>query len=307
MSNWQVKITQDGSVTFFSQEFGEAYHSLQGAKQEAFDKFATVTQLPQKAQSGHIALLDICYGLGYNTAAALETIWTANPHCQVDCYGLDIDPRVPIAALALETFRQWSPSVQSALKAMVSALPEISLEMSLEMSAFEQSCHDPRLNAQLMIGDARQRIQELKGRSLRFDAIFLDPFSPQRCPQLWTVEFLTLVAGCLGPVGTLATYSRSAAVRAGLIAADLSIGTMPVRPSSPSGTWAQGTLAAWSGVNLPALSPMEQEHLQTRAAIPFRDPSLGDSAKAILVRQKQEQYLSPMASTSSWRKRWKLS
>jgi tRNA U34 5-methylaminomethyl-2-thiouridine-forming methyltransferase MnmC len=78
------KLTSDGSFTFFSQEFTELFHSHFGARQESFQKFAYPTQLQIQAQKPVLRLLDICYGLGYNTAAALQTIWQINPDCQVE-------------------------------------------------------------------------------------------------------------------------------------------------------------------------------------------------------------------------------
>jgi tRNA U34 5-methylaminomethyl-2-thiouridine-forming methyltransferase MnmC len=51
---------------------------------------------------------------------------------------------------------------------------------------------------------------------------------------------------------------------------------------------------------------MEQEHLQTRAAVPYRDPNLSDRPEVILQRHQQEQQRSTLESTSSWRRRWQI-
>ncbi len=77
------KVTEDGSSTFFSTEFGECYHSTSGAREEAEKKFILSSRLAAKAdQSNNLKILDICYGLGYNAAAALAAIW------QLSCAGL---------------------------------------------------------------------------------------------------------------------------------------------------------------------------------------------------------------------------
>lgn len=283
---WQPRPTADGSLTFFSPEFGETFHSLEGARQEAFEKFAIATALPTKAQAPHLQLLDICYGLGYNTAAALEVIWHHNPACQVTVVGLELDLRVPQAALAV--MPPWSGSVQAILEGL----------------AQRQQVTKPQCEAHLLIGDARQTIQDLVRQGFQADAIFLDPFSPQRCPQLWTVEFLNLVAQCLAPEGYLATYSRAAAVRSALREVGLHIGTIPIETPRPRKEWAQGTVARWQAAQLIPLSPMEQEHLQTRAGIPYRDPHLQDSAPIIRARRQAEQQASRRESTSRWRHRW---
>jgi tRNA U34 5-methylaminomethyl-2-thiouridine-forming methyltransferase MnmC len=286
MTAWIPQPTQDGSYTFFSEEFGEAFHSHQGAKAEAFQKFADATQLKQKAQQSSIRLLDVCYGLGYNTAAALEVIKEVNPNCNVEVYGLELDPTVPIGAVTPELLQYWSNDVQDILKSL----------------AHHYECQQDHLKARLLMGDARQTIQQLAG--FQADAIFFDPFSPRRCPQLWTVEFFELVTKCLAPTGTLSTYSRSASVRKALLEAGLCIGTIPLKEQLFSHEWAQGTVASWSSETLHPLSQMEQEHLNTRAAIPYRDRTFTDSAAEILERHQQEQRSTRLESTSSWRRRW---
>lgn len=288
MAVWIPQATLDGSYTFFSEEFGEAFHSHQGAKAEAFQKFAEVTNLQHKAQQDSIKLLDVCYGLGYNTAAALEVIRKVNPNCNVEIYGLELDATVPIGAITPQLLQHWTDEIQTILQSL----------------AQDHTCTQDHLKAQLLIGDARQTIQQLQG--FQADAIFFDPFSPRRCPQLWTVEFFQLVANCLASTGKLSTYSRSASVRKALLEAGLCIGTIPLKEQRFSHEWAQGTVAAWSSEGLHPLSQMEQEHLHTRAAIPYRDRTLQDSAAEILARHEQEQRSTPLESTSSWRRRWRI-
>jgi tRNA U34 5-methylaminomethyl-2-thiouridine-forming methyltransferase MnmC len=49
---------------------------------------------------------------------------------------------------------------------------------------------------------------------------------------------------------------------------------------------------------------MELEHLQTRASIPYRDPSLADDRQTILDRRETERLASNLESTSRWKSRW---
>ncbi len=287
---WTPQPTSDGSYTFFSKEFGESFHSRDGAREEAFLKFANATDLVAKAEQKTLRLLDVCYGLGYNTAAALEVIWDANPNCQVEFVGLELDGSVAIAAITPPLLSAWSPRVQAVLTAI----------------AQQQQYVTPEINGTLLLGDARQTIQTLVQRSFQADAIFFDPFSPRRCPQLWSVEFFAQVIRCLAPTGKLATYCRAASARAALLQTGLHIGTIPLGDRHLPHEWSQGTVAAFTSQTLQPLSQMEQEHLHTRAAIPYRDPSLSDSAEVILQRHHQEQQASALESTSSWRRRWNI-
>jgi tRNA U34 5-methylaminomethyl-2-thiouridine-forming methyltransferase MnmC len=277
------QLTDDGSFTFFSPAFGEAFHSHFGAKQEAEGKFVLPTHLRTRAQQPSLTLLDICYGLGYNTAAALEAIWQVNPACQVQWIGLELNPDVPRAAIAQGFLQLWSAPLQPILLALA-----------------EQGQHyGPTLQAKLWFDDARQTIQTLVKQGFRADAIFLDPFSPPHCPQLWTVEFLREVSRCLSPTSRLATYSCAASVRTALQLAGLFLGSTP-----PVGRRSPGTVASFITTDLPPLSLQELEHLQTRAAIPYRDPRLCDSAATIVQRRLIEQQTSGLEPTTAWKRRW---
>jgi tRNA U34 5-methylaminomethyl-2-thiouridine-forming methyltransferase MnmC len=278
------QLTEDGSYTFFSPEFQETFHSSFGAKQEAEVRYIEPCQIKELAtQQSTVRILDVCYGLGYNSAAALEAIWSVNPQCQVELIALEISADVPRQAIQHNLLAQWQLPTPSLLA---------------ELSSEFKVCQD-FLFAKLLLNDARQAIQSLVTENWQADAIFLDPFSPPKCPQLWTVEFISLLSKCLTPQGRLATYSSSAAVRTALLSAGLNIGSI-----TGAGRKSPGTIAAFEYKNLPELSIMEQEHLQTRAAIPYRDRSLQDRAEQIIVRRQQEQQQSPQESTSQWRKRW---
>jgi tRNA U34 5-methylaminomethyl-2-thiouridine-forming methyltransferase MnmC len=285
MKTFDLQATGDGSFTFFSAEFGQTYHSSSGAKQEAVFKYALATNLAEKAREARdrLRILDICYGLGYNSAAALAAIWQSNPACPVEIVALEIDPLVPIAATEQFLLADWPEPI-----------PQLLAEL-----ARHHHFNRPAIAASLRIGDARQEIESLATTGWQADAIFLDPFSPNVCPQLWTVEFLGLVARCCQPDGLLATYSCAAAVRSALMAAGLTVADSP-----PIGRKAPGTIASPRAALLSPLSLAAQEHLQTRAAVPYRDPTLRGTAAQILADRHLEQQECGLESTSQWKKRW---
>src|SRR3989338_2062711 len=63
----QQTITKDNSITFYNEKYSEHYHSVSGALEEAFEKFAK----PCKLKNG-MRVLDVCFGLGYNSLAAIS-------------------------------------------------------------------------------------------------------------------------------------------------------------------------------------------------------------------------------------------
>jgi tRNA U34 5-methylaminomethyl-2-thiouridine-forming methyltransferase MnmC len=284
MSEFTPCITDDGSYTFFSEQFGQTFHSKFGAKEESIFKYAIPTLLTEKASRGHLRILDICYGLGYNSAAALATIWRSNLNCTVEIIALELDRSVPVSAIEHHLLNDWEEPIPQLLTRLVST----------------ESIETERLKAQLIFGDARQTIDRVLDRKFQADAIFLDPFSPTACPQLWTIEFIDRVAQCCAADGIIATYSCAAAVRTALVAAGLCVGdTSPVGRKSP------GTIASFISSQLTPLSPQELEHLQTRAAIPYRDPSWSDSMAKIIIRRELEQDECGLETTSQWKKRWR--
>lgn len=291
MSNFDKIITADGSETFYSSEFKETFHTKYGAKTEAEITYIQGCQIADKIkQKNSIKILDICYGLGYNTATVLDFILKNNHqcsivkrHCSIELIALELDETVPKQALENNLLEYWSSETREILKQLLR----------------EKELNLPLIKMQLFIGDARETLAKLVPKNFQADAVFLDPFSPPKCPQLWTVEFLTLVANSLHDEGIIATYSCSAGVRKAFQLAGLTIGNnLSVGRRSP------GTVATKGKQPLSPLSPMELEHLQTRAAIPYRDPSLKDTKEIIKLRREEEQCISDLEITSQWKKRW---
>lgn len=286
-SQYTPQLTADGSFTFFSETFGETFHSDQGARLEAELKFVKPLQLEYLAsQLTIIKILDVCYGLGYNTAAALTAIWQINPHCQIQLIALELDPQVPLQAIAHQLLNSWPLSIQVLLQELIE----------------KQTINTKNFQANLLLGDARQTLAQLKEKQFFADAIFLDPFSPKTCPQLWSLEFIGLLKQSLAPHGQIATYSCAASVRQAFLQNNFYIGpTLPVGRRSP------GTIANLTGQGLSPLSAEEQEHLQTKAAIVYRDPHLSDNQETIMARRQIEQQTSQLEPTSHWKKRWSRS
>ena len=56
--------------------------------------------------------------------------------------------------------------------------------------------------------------------------------------------------------------------------------------------------------NFEKLSLMEEEHLLTKASIPYRDQDLNSSKDDILKRRLDEQLFSNLLSTNEWREKW---
>ncbi|HNW26144.1 MAG TPA: MnmC family methyltransferase [Candidatus Gastranaerophilaceae bacterium] len=67
-------FTNDGSVGLFSRQDDDIYHSAYGALSESWQKFILPAHLQEYLlKHDSVKILDICYGIGYNTKTALQT------------------------------------------------------------------------------------------------------------------------------------------------------------------------------------------------------------------------------------------
>ena len=73
MKDFEGYFTLDGSVGLYSASDNDIYHSVYGALSEAYDKFICPANLNEYFEKNNkIEILDICYGIGYNTKSFLN-------------------------------------------------------------------------------------------------------------------------------------------------------------------------------------------------------------------------------------------
>jgi len=272
--------------------FQENFHSLLGALEETKSKFTASSNL-QRFKGKSLNVLDICFGLGYNSASLLNQLIKQKSY--LNLYALEIDKKPLEYSLRNESYLElWAPKVKTIFESLY------------RKDYFE----DQFFKCSVLWGDARETINIIPS-SIKFDLIYLDGFSPQKCPQVWTIEFLSKVTENLNTNGYLITYSSSAAVRKTLRNLGLEIFT--IKPSFKNRTfWSQGTVAIAKfdknkfkpNLNFEKLSVMEEEHLLTKASIPYRDQNLNSSKDDIIKKRLKEQLLSNLVPTKKWREKW---
>lgn len=188
----KVVQTKDKSFTFFNEKYQEVYHSLTGAIEEAQKKYIE----PLGVKDNQV-ILDICFGLGYNTYAAIENAKN------LKIIALEIDQEV------------------------LNQLQELNIGLKYEIIKKVAKDHyykDKDYEIKLILGPAEKTIKTLKDK---FDVVFLDPFSPKRNPELWTKEFFEDIYKLMKPNAQLATYSCARTVRDNLKAAGFEIRNGP--------------------------------------------------------------------------------
>ena len=294
MDDFKIHTTKDGSLSLYSCSYEEVFHDKDGALRESIAKYLIPAQIDQFITTKKIVILDVCVGLGYNTGCILEKLFQSN--IKIEWHGLEIDQRPLNLALNETVFQKtWSPKVLHFLNCIN--------KLGKWTEGFNEG--------NIYWGDARQKIYEIQN-SIKFDLILLDPFSPQKCPELWSEEFISLLTERLSINGRLITYSTAASVRASLKRAGLNI--YSIIPSiTDQNKWSSGTVAMKKKIEqLPFsenyqfkdLSIREIEHLATRSSIPYRDPTGKGTTIEIISTRNIEQSKSQLTNTSSWRKRW---
>ncbi len=154
----------------------------------------------------------------------------------------------------------------------------------------------PDVDLDFHIDDARNVIKHDKNR---YNLIFLDAFTPSKCPCLWSYEFFKELFNHLEQDGMLLTYSSSASVRGGMIEAGFAIGNIfSERENKFFGTVA---VKDKSLIKHP-LSEFDLGLLKTRAGIFYRDPNLTWQNEAIIEARNSEVKNSIRMSTSQYRK-----
>jgi len=285
-------LTKDGSYSLRSVFFKENFHSIFGAFEETKIKFTDPSNL-ERFKGKSLNVLDICFGLGYNSASLLNEL--IKQKSNLNLYALEIDKKPLEYSLSNKSFlKLWAPKIKKIFESLY------------RNDYFE----DKFFKCRILWGDAREKINTIPSDD-KFDLIYLDGFSPQKCPQVWTIEFLSKVVEKLNPQGYFITYSSSAAVRKTLRNLGLEIFT--IKPSfNERNFWSQGTVAIAKlyknklkpNFNLEKLSSMEEEHLLTKASIPYRDQNLNSSKDDIIKKRLNEQLSSNLLSTKIWRKKW---
>lgn len=192
--NW-VK-SDDGSYTAYSSEYNEHYHSTKdGALHESLVKHIQPAFLVH-AHKKNLKIIDICFGLGFNTLATLYYRDTYFPDTTIEIFSPELNGEL---VASLGTFPY--PDIFKPYFSIIASL--------LENGSYE----DEKTKIRVEIIDARIAMRELSGI---WDVCYQDAFSPSANPLLWTREYFADVARLMGDEGVVTTYSIALAIRMAL-------------------------------------------------------------------------------------------
>jgi tRNA U34 5-methylaminomethyl-2-thiouridine-forming methyltransferase MnmC len=182
-----VKQTSDGSVTFFSEKFGQTYHSIHGAKTESERIFIELGLDYVANFTSQISILEVGFGTGLN--AFLTQKRTQELNISVDYTGIEAYPLTADQYLTL---------------------PE-------ELHALHQLSWENRhtIASNFSVLKKQSLLEEFKSDSL-FQLIYFDAFSPEAQPELWSDDVFKNMYDILVPNGVLTTYCSKSLVQRNL-------------------------------------------------------------------------------------------
>lgn len=273
MNAAELVRTADGSCTLAHALHGETYHSRSGAWTQALERYARACRIAQRARATEesaraMCVLDLGTGLGFNAAAACAEASGATRALRIVSLERDrellerLDELAELAARTAPLAGEGEPwhapvraAIARALRASGARARSSELEqVPIELAPAEPGATSARASLALVLGDARETLARLPSEPL-FDAVFFDPFSPAREPELWSASLVREIALRMRPEAWLSTYSAAFAVRLVLRAAGLRVGRGP-----RVGTKAEGTLAS-RALAPPPLEPRVERRL----------------------------------------------
>lgn len=152
----------------------------------------------------------------------------------------------------------------------------------------------------IISGDA---INHIKGSEKIYDVVFLDAFTPSKCPKLWTVDFFKLIFEHLDNDGIILTYSNSSQVRNAFLNAGFYVGKI----FSESSNKFTGTVASKNkSLVKHELSEYDLGLLKTKAGIFYRDENFTLTNEQIIEAHKIEVENSNLISSSKYIKMYKV-
>ncbi len=192
-----MTLSEDGSYTAFSKEYGEHYHSTKdGALHESLVKHVEPA-FKIKKYKDEINILDICYGLGFNTLATLYYCKKNNITSKINIYSPELDVKL-VKSLKDFTYPKEFDEFKN-----------IILELS-DKGIYD----DVYWHIEIFLGDAREYVRTFS--HVKFDIVYQDAFSPTANPTLWTKEYFNDIKKIIKEDAILTTYSISLQTRLAL-------------------------------------------------------------------------------------------
>ncbi|WP_034583437.1 tRNA (5-methylaminomethyl-2-thiouridine)(34)-methyltransferase MnmD, partial [Helicobacter pametensis] len=199
--NIEKRLSADGSYTLFNTDYEESYHSLRdGAVQETLCKhIGPPLRCLDLFLRPKIRILDICFGLGYNSFFTIWHYLSNGYQGEIEIYSPEKDGGIFEKLLQL-TYPQD-----------IAFLDGVEIKKIL-LSLWKHGVYTQnQWKIECFIGDALEYLECFEIGF--FDVIYQDAFSPDKNPELWSDRYFCRLFALLRENGIITTYSQKRSVR----------------------------------------------------------------------------------------------
>ncbi|WP_418184582.1 tRNA (5-methylaminomethyl-2-thiouridine)(34)-methyltransferase MnmD [Aliarcobacter vitoriensis] len=186
--------TDDGSNTLFSLKYNQHFHNTQdGAINEALNKHI-IPAFTYHKDKKELNILDICYGIGYNTLVTIYYVYKNNLDIKLNIYSVELDFDL-IKSLKNFTY----PKEFEKFKNIINEISK------------NQKYEDQNIKIEVAILDARKYIRQLPKDF--FDIVYQDAFSSDVNKELWTKEYFDDIYKICKKSAILTSYAIATSIR----------------------------------------------------------------------------------------------
>lgn len=199
MDKYKIVKSQDGSNTMYSAQYNQHYHSIKdGAINESLNKHV-IPAFEHHKDTDELHILDICFGLGYNTFSTIYYAKKEGLNKKLKFYTPELDGEL---IKSLENFEY--PKEFEELRDIIDEVVKTHKYV------------DEFIEIELFIGDALSYVKTLSNITEEtggFDIVYQDAFSSEVNRELWTRAYFEDIYKLLNDDGVVTTYSIATPVR----------------------------------------------------------------------------------------------
>ena len=208
--------TEDGLHTIYSAKYNETYHSKHGVLQEAQHVFLDGCDIAEKMYSKQeISILEIGFGTGFNFF--LTAGLAVHKKAKLFYYAIEKD------LLSYDDLIELNHHIQFSDSPVWQDFSIWRKEVIGNLKNGSYSFIHRNIELKLICENAL----DINFPHMAFDAVYLDPFSPDVNPELWTVSFFRKIKLSMKTGAKLSTYSAKGRVKRALLEAGFMVEKLP--------------------------------------------------------------------------------
>jgi len=208
-ADYDLIITEDGSHTLFVPAIDECYHSTHGAVQES--KHIFIEAALKQCTKTEIRVLEIGFGTGLN--AFLTMIEAERSDKKIHYTSLEKYPVEVGKALQLN---------------YPEAFPAVSREI-FELLHTSVWGEEVQIGSNFWLTKIEADFTQFNFNEM-FDVVYFDAFSPEKQPEMWSVELFEKIFIQCNPGAVLTTYCAKGVVRRAMQSAGFQVERLPGPP-----------------------------------------------------------------------------